>query len=133
MNTMKDNLRILLVDDDEDDRLIFCEVLESINEKITYEIATTGIEALEKLKNTPLPDIIFLDINMPILNGFECLTQIKDQKELKEIPVVMYSTAANEATIKTAYLLGAHSFFTKPNTHAEIEKRLKEILKEVRV
>ncbi len=82
--------KIFLIDDDEDDQFMFKEVIESINPTLQCETATNGKIALDKLKvSASLPDIIFLDLNMPVMNGFDFLIQIKKENQLNEIPVVI--------------------------------------------
>jgi len=117
----------LLVDDDADDTELFCEALGEIDTSIHCYFATYGKEAFQKLddKEFPLPDIIFLDINMPQMNGWRCLTRLKESDAYKGIPVVMYSTSSNSKDIEIASDLGALFFFTKPSDF----KQLKEFLK----
>ena len=90
---MKNEFVLLVVDDDHEDLEIFCEAMKLINPEIKCLMARDGKEALTLLRQLPeLPKIIFLDNNMPQMNGRKCLTHIKDDPHLKEIPVIMYST-----------------------------------------
>jgi CheY-like chemotaxis protein len=117
----------LLVDDDAEDTELFCEALGEIDTSIHCYFASYGKEAFQKLddKEIPLPDIIFLDINMPQMNGWRCLTKLKESETYKGIPVIMYSTSSNKKDIEIAFDLGALFFFTKPNDY----KQLKEFLR----
>jgi len=83
---------ILAVDDDKDDLDLFCEILKRIDQNIKCFYADSCDEAIKILKDNK-PDVIFLDINMPRMNGKECLLHVKTQDHLKQIPVVIYSTA----------------------------------------
>jgi CheY-like chemotaxis protein len=83
---------ILAIEDDLDDVDFFCEAVKVIDPKIQCIFARDGVEALSILDNT-IPDLIFLDLNMPIMDGETCLMEIKKKEYLKEIPVVIYSTA----------------------------------------
>lgn len=122
---MKVSKSILLVDDDPDDQLFFIEALEEIKHVTLHGIASNGIEALEKLKDKRfLPDMIFMDINMPKMNGIECLTEIMKNPQLNSIPVIILSTATGQKEITIN--LGAKAFIKKPSNGV-----LKEILEKM--
>lgn len=117
---------ILLIDDDEDDFFFFREAVRSISDDISvaYEPEISASPAkLEELH----PDIIFLDINMPKRDGFECLRLIK-QSPYKDVPVVIYTTTRNQTFIKQAYETGAHLFFTKPFSFDTLVTALRHII-----
>lgn len=116
----------LLADDDADDTELFCDALEAIDPSIICYCATDGKNVLEILQNATFkkPQIIFLDINMPGMNGWECLKQLKDSEASKHIPVLMYSTSIHQKEADYALDMGALCFFTKPTYFHE----LKEIL-----
>src|ERR1700761_8135544 len=95
---------ILLVDDDDNDREFFEDALKTIATDITLKIAGNGVEALDLLCNsTVLPDLIFMDLNMPLRNGYECLGDIKKNERLKNIPVVIFSTSLQGETENIVY------------------------------
>ncbi|MEJ0029199.1 MAG: response regulator [Bacteroidota bacterium] len=103
--------KFLLADDDSDDADIFCEVLTSIDPTIQCNTVENGRGVFEFLKNQPhKPDVIFIDINMPIMNGWECLEALKADSSYKDIPAVIYSTSSAKKDIDTAYRLGAPVF-----------------------
>jgi CheY-like chemotaxis protein len=85
-------MTILLVDDDQDDVYIFREAINAISPEIKCIHAQDGIEAVELLKDA-IVDIIFLDLNMPRMDGKECLTEIRNNDALRNIPIIIYSTA----------------------------------------
>ena len=122
--------RILLIDDDSDDAEIFGEALQEAGIEAVFEYASDGYAACEKLveSNINRPDVIFLDINMPTFDGWDCLKTLKGHLELQKIPVIMYSTAAQEWDKKKAAGLGAYDFLTKPNSYKDLKKRLVEII-----
>jgi CheY-like chemotaxis protein len=92
---MKKTNSILLVDDDKDDQIIFIAALNEIENTTLYDVAENGKEALDKLKNSLfLPDLIFIDINMPVMNGIECLTEIIKNPNLNKIPIVIISSSS---------------------------------------
>jgi CheY-like chemotaxis protein len=106
-------IAIFLVDDDEDDIYIFKDIVyNKIDLPINVITSSNGFECLKLLENM-IPDIIFLDINMPVMGGIECLELIKSNSEYKHIPVVMYSTTTNKKEIEIIEKLGAH-FLSKP-------------------
>lgn len=106
----------LLIDDDIDDVVIFQEILKKIDEKIQFSFVNNGKAAIEWLTKNDgfLPSLIFLDINMPRMDGKECLKIIKHDEKLKHIPVLMYTTSSHSADIEETMMLGAMCFITKP-------------------
>jgi CheY-like chemotaxis protein len=116
----------LLVDDDCEDTELFTEAVESVDATVACLNAVHGGEALDQLTSRKIqrPDIIFLDINMPVMNGWQLLDKLKENDELKQIPVIMYSTSSKKSDMKTALSSGALCFFTKPDNY----QRLKKIL-----
>lgn len=112
---MHTNKTILLVDDDADDRFLFSQALASINAQVALTEAPDGAKALRLLQTAPaLPHIIFMDMNMPVMNGLECLKQIKSNPAYRHIPVVMLSTAGHEGLQLQFHLYGAQAFSRKP-------------------
>lgn len=95
-----------------------------------FHRARDGQDALAKLEKFTLemPHIIFLDINMPRMNGWECLAKLKASDTYKSIPVMMYSTSAHQRDIDTALDYGALCFMTKPSEYKELKKILAEII-----
>ena len=119
---------VLNVDDDQEDREFFCDALREIDPAINCLIAGSGMEALTLLKTrTPLPDYIFLDINMPMMDGKQCLKALKSIPELESIPVIMYSTSTDTREIKECYNLGADDFLIKPHSFEKLVNDLTSI------
>jgi CheY-like chemotaxis protein len=121
---------VLVVDDDNDDRDLFCEALNHVNPFITCIIARDGEEALYglKLNHFPKPALIFLDINMPRVNGIQCLTELKKDIALRSIPVVICTTSKSNEEKELTAKLGAAKFITKPTSFKEFCMELKSIL-----
>ena len=111
-------MKVLYVDDDSEDREIFIEILEEIDPDISVMEASNGVETINLLASGDLPDIIFLDINMPLLNGDQTLVEIRKDQRLKDTKVVMYSTSVNQNSIPTYLNLNAE-FVNKPHTVKE--------------
>lgn len=120
---------LMLVDDDEDDREIFLSVVQSILPDANYTIAANGEDALQKLNQIPsVPHLIFLDLNMPLMNGKQFLMEIKRHENLSSIPVVILSTSSDQATIKDTINLGARDFVTKPDKYSGWEQAIRSVL-----
>ncbi|TDS12029.1 response regulator receiver domain-containing protein [Maribacter caenipelagi] len=126
-----DKLRILLVDDDEDDRQFFADALEGIELNTDLHQLENGKSCMEYLltdtDNTP--DLVFLDLNMPIMNGFECLEAIRRTPHLKDLLVAIYSTSSAERDIEETFEKGANIYIKKPSSFSELKKSLKQVVK----
>ena len=122
MTKLLNNLRLLIVDDDEEDTDLFIEAVEEVDEGIACNTAKNGLAALEWLRDSrhTLPDLIFLDISMPLLNGKKCLEEIKRDDRLKEIPVIIYTTSRDVEESKLLKEMGAFHFISKPANADEI-------------
>ncbi|MEO5889817.1 MAG: response regulator [Ferruginibacter sp.] len=120
--------RILLIDDDADDQLYFRDAISELNKPLECEIANNGLEAIEQMNVPPPPDLIFLDLNMPVMNGYECLAYLKKEDRYKDIPVVIFTTSQNEIDIERTRKLGAKLFFTKPSNFDTLCAKLDKIL-----
>jgi CheY-like chemotaxis protein len=119
---------VLYAEDDIDDFNIFCEVLESINPLIKVINARNGIEALDMLDNLPkLPDFIFLDINMPTMDGTACLKRIKSEPKFRQIPVIIYTTTTDKRYRDQCMEFGATRFLIKSNSLKVTTDDLSEI------
>ena len=122
--------RILLADDDADDRELFEEALSDVLPNAVLTTAQDGEELMFILKNYHKPDLLFLDLNMPRKNGKECLHEIARHPELKKIPIIIYSTSVNPVDIEETFSLGAILFFRKPNSYEELKRNVSEIFDE---
>ena len=124
--------KVLLADDDQDDRELFSEALASLDADIAYEGVEDGKEALETLqKKATRPSIIFLDINMPVMSGWDVLKQLKSSEQYGDIPVIVYSTSSGLREKKTAFDLGALCFVTKPDDIKMIRGMLEIVLNSI--
>jgi CheY-like chemotaxis protein len=120
---------ILFIDDDPEDYDIFCDALKSIKLKVDCLHVSNGESAMQYLNDVkPLPDYIFLDVNMPLMDGKECLRKIKKTPKLKKIPVIMYSTTKNQGEIQEYKNLGAKDFIVKPATFRNLVDTLNEVI-----
>jgi CheY-like chemotaxis protein len=112
---------ILLVDDDLDDQGLFQDAVRQVDDEIKLVTAINGIDALDKLKHIdPLPDFIFLDLNMPLMNGMQCLQELKRSPQLKHIPVIMYSTSSYKKDMDSTREAGAADYIVKPSSFSDL-------------
>ncbi|KQO28675.1 hypothetical protein ASF10_22900 [Flavobacterium sp. Leaf82] len=118
---------IFYVDDDEDDRLFFEEVTQQIGKDISlFEL---GDQMLLQLDNPPPhPSVIFLDLNMPIKDGFEVLQEIKSDSNLQDVPVIILSTTSNTETVERCFKLGASLYVKKSMSIEDLKKSLEFVL-----
>lgn len=120
---------LFLVDDDEDDQLLFGDAVNEIDQSIKYYIAQNGIEALRKLRSNEIsPDMIFLDLNMPLMNGFEFLVEFRKISHTRNIPVVIFTTSNSPEHAMRTHALGASAFLTKPAGFHILRSKLATIL-----
>jgi CheY-like chemotaxis protein len=118
-----------LVEDDLDDVTLFEEILREIDPSILFYSAGNGIEALEKLRSfgDKLPNYIFLDLNMPLMDGKQCLEELKKDDKLKNIPVIIFTTSSQSRDIEQTIQMGAACFITKPTSMKELKNILASI------
>ena len=123
---------VFLAEDDEDDRLLFNEALLVVAGSALLTESKNGLELMKNLHTTSsqFPDIIFLDLNMPLKDGFECLEEIrKERNELANVPVVVFTTSSNKANIDVAYKLGASGYAVKPDNFEKLKNVIIQALK----
>jgi CheY-like chemotaxis protein len=122
---------VMLIDDDKDDCDIFCDAANQISE-CKCHCVHSSVEALTILgKAQKLPRCIFLDINMPVLDGFGVLKHIKSDPKLSKIPVVMYSTTPGRQEQEKSISLGAVRFIRKTSDYAKLVSSLKAVKSEL--
>jgi CheY-like chemotaxis protein len=125
MNTIS----IFLVDDDRDDGEIFTEALDEIPLETSLKLFTNGQDLLEHLDSKNLPDVLFMDLHMPKMDGFECLNTIRSTPGLNDIPVFMYATSHLEDEVNDLMKMGADRYIQKPNSFHELKGVLYYCLK----
>lgn len=122
---------IFLADDDEDDRMFFEDALKRITTPTELTFSNNGLSLmgnLEVLTAHPPPDVIFLDLNMPLKNGFECLKEIRASSKLNKIPIVIFSTSRDKDIIDKAYQYGANYYISKPPSFELLIKAIEIVL-----
>lgn len=120
--------RIFLVEDDVDDTEFFREVVKELNSGLSCVTALNGIEGLEKLTSGVMPDLIFTDINMPLMNGLQFLEKLNSEFRFSQIPKVMLTTSDSPLDKKKASELGAARYIVKPANFFNLRKTIHELL-----
>ena len=125
-----DVLYILLADDDADDRLFFKEAMEEINSDSLVSFVNDGYQLMYFL-NQPdiqLPNILFLDVNMPVKNGIDCLKEIRANDRFKDLLIAIYSTSGSDQDIQEALIHGADIYIKKPNNFSDLKGSLTKVI-----
>jgi CheY-like chemotaxis protein len=114
--------KVIMAEDDEEDVGLFKDVLVDLEVDVNLEVVTNGIELMKKLEEAEVfPDLIFLDLNMPLKNGMLCLQEIKTNQRWKNIKVVILSTSSHQDQIKAAYDKGADFYLTKSANYTDFK------------
>ncbi len=129
MNVNKPVIDIVLVDDDADDRSIFSEALSELKIDTKLTLLEDGRNLLEFLENSAkLPDILFLDLNMPYKSGVECLIDIRKSNKFNDLSIAIYSTSSTDKDIEDTFINGANIYIRKPNNFANLKKVLNDVV-----
>lgn len=120
---------LFYADDDEDDVFLFQSVLNDINIKHELIVSSNGQELLDHLNNPPpSPNIVFIDLNMPVKNGFDSLQEIREDVKFGKIPIIVLSTSSDDAAIEKAKDLGADMYIVKPTNYGKLKAFLQECI-----
>jgi CheY-like chemotaxis protein len=121
-----DLLYILLADDDADDRMFFEDAIYELQLNLDFRTVKDGMELINYLNGNGiiLPQILFLDLNMPFKNGFQCLDEIRSIKAFDDMFIILYSTTARPSDIDSAFEKGASMFIQKPNSYSDLKQIL---------
>lgn len=126
----KEHYHLLLADDDEDDCLFFKEALDEIAISNVLLMVHDGVQLMDYLKNNivNLPDVVFLDLNMPRKNGLECLDEIKNDEKLKNLPIIIFSTSLDNEIVNRLYQQGASYYIRKPGEFSKLKSVINKAL-----
>ena len=129
-NTMEQTkYNIFYTDDDTDDQEVFKEIVAELDEEVYIFTQNNGDELMRLLENPPPdPRIIFLDLNMPVKNGYEVLKDIRQFEKVSTLPVIIFSTSNDEEAIGLTRRLGANMYITKPESYDSMRNLLRHIL-----
>ncbi len=117
-------LNVLLADDDLDDYIFFKTALDALPLDTNLSAVSDGEQLMLRLNDESilLPEVLFLDINMPRKNGFECLKEIKQAERLKDLPVIMFSTSNSRDAMTALFKSGAHVYIRKPGNFEQLKE-----------
>ena len=126
----RDYIYIILADDDEDDCLFFTDAFSELKISTKVQTCNDGVELMDYLKkeDSILPNVLFLDLNMPMKNGIECLDEIKADKRFDDVIIAIYSTSSSEEHIEETFVKGANIYIKKPNDFNELKKVLSYVV-----
>ena len=126
----KEYIHIILADDDEDDRMFFTDAFDELKINTKVQTFINGAELMNYLNEDTciLPNVLFLDLNMPKKNGIECLLEIKENERFKDIAIAIYSTSSSEEHIEETFVNGANIYIKKPNDFATLKKILSDVV-----
>ncbi|WFO17158.1 response regulator [Cellulophaga baltica 4] len=126
-------MRVYLADDDQDDRLFFSDALKELPIKIDLTTFQNGVDLMADLfSEEPLPKAIFLDLKMPMMDGFECLADIKAEEKFNGIDVIIYSTSFNDWEVEKLQEMGANSYLQKPSSFNQLKTVLYQCLETIK-
>lgn len=125
-----DYIHIILADDDKDDRLFFTDAFDELKINTKVNTFEDGVELMNYLnkEDAILPNVLFLDLNMPKKTGIECLVEIKASDKMSGIAIAIYSTSASEEDIEKTFVLGANIYIKKPDSFMKLKKMLSEVV-----
>lgn len=123
-------LNIAIADDDDDDRMFFGEALEDLALQAKLSLFKNGQELMDflNLPKITLPNLIFLDLNMPGKDGMECLREIRRDPRLKNVSIAIYSTSSSEKDIEDTFLGGANIYIKKPSSFTQLRETVERVL-----
>lgn len=126
----KDYIHIILADDDDDDRMFFTDAFDELKINTKVQTYNDGVELMNYLnmEDAILPNVLFLDLNMPKKNGIECLHEIKANKRFDDIAIAIYSTSSSEEHIEETFVNGANIYIKKPNDFNTLKKVLSDVV-----
>ncbi len=125
-----DALYIVLADDDEDDRSFFKRAIDEVRVKTVLDTVNDGQQLMDFLLRNEalLPNVIFLDLNMPRKGGIECLEEIRSINKFKDVSIAIYSTSESDVDIEATFLKGANIYIKKPNDYQKLKDVIAKVL-----
>ena len=123
-------MHIILADDDEDDRLFFTDAFGELKISTKVNTYNDGVQLMDYLNNDDaiLPDVLFLDLNMPRKSGKECLAELRDNERFNGVAIAIYSTSSSEEDIEDTFVQGANIYIKKPNDFNVLKKVLSDVV-----
>lgn len=130
MRQYTEKINIFLADDDPDDRALFEQALDGFSTKHTLNFFHNGKDLLEYFNNpdAEIPDILFLDLNMPYFSGTECLIELRKNSRFRDLPIAIYSTSSSEKDQEDTFVNGANVYIKKPDSFGKLQQVLHEVI-----
>jgi CheY-like chemotaxis protein len=119
-------MKFLIADDDGEDVELFHDALFEVSPDAELLVARNGEQALNAMRSDP-PAVVFLDINMPVMSGWECLETMRNDKELRNIPAIIFTTSSSTSDMEIASRLGSSCFLTKPDRFSDLKTYIVEV------
>ncbi|MBA9073992.1 CheY-like chemotaxis protein [Flavobacterium gossypii] len=131
MRLFEEKINIVLADDDADECSLFREAINEINENYNLVFFSNGKDLMNYLNDGECesPDIIFLDLNMPVMSGIDCLSKIRSDNRYADTSIAIYSTSSSEQDQEETFMLGANVYIKKPNDYEKMKKVLQHVLR----
>lgn len=126
----EDYINVILADDDEDDRMFFSEAFEELKIKTNVSTFNDGVYLMDYLNtdSAVLPQVLFLDLNMPRKSGMDCLKELRANTKFKDVAIAIYSTSSSEEDIENTFVLGANIYIKKPSDFKSLKKILSDVV-----
>ena len=128
---MNDNyINVVLADDDEDDRLFFSEAFDELKIKTRVNTFNDGVYLMDYFNSEDaiLPQVLFLDLNMPRKSGLDCLKELRADEKFKDVAIAIYSTSSSEEDVENTFVLGANIYIKKPSDFKSLKKVLSDVV-----
>ncbi|WP_339901877.1 response regulator [uncultured Cyclobacterium sp.] len=123
-------LNVVLADDDEDDRFLFKEAIKQLSIQTRLLLFNDGQELMNYLfsDESERPNLLFLDLNMPVKDGMQCLREIRQNEAFKDLAIAIYSTSSTEQDIEATFIYGANIYINKPSSFAKLKEVIEKVL-----
>lgn len=120
--------KIYVTDDDADDFLFLKDAIGELDKSVILEHVTSCSDLISLLENGHIPDMIFLDLNMPKISGRECIERIREEAKYRKVPIIIYSTSKSNKDVEFCYEKGANFYLVKPNTFKGLLISIKKVI-----
>ena len=123
-------INVILADDDEDDRLFFSEAFDELKIKTRVSTFNDGVYLMDYFNSEDaiLPQVLFLDLNMPRKSGLECLKELRANDKFQDVAIAIYSTSSSEEDVENTFVLGANIYIKKPSDFKSLKKVLSDVV-----
>jgi len=123
-------INVVLADDDEDDRLFFSEAFDELKIKTRVSTFNDGVYLMDYFNSEDaiLPQVLFLDLNMPRKSGLECLKELRADEKFNDVAIAIYSTSSSEEDVENTFVLGANIYIKKPSDFKSLKKVLSDVV-----